>query len=50
LGAVGIGAAADQFVPGAITGAIIGFVIGLGLASFPNLDAADDDHDTPFPL
>ena len=46
LGALGIGAVADKWLAGTITGAIIGFVVGLALASFPDLDVGGPD-DTP---
>jgi len=43
LGALGLGAVANQWEAGAITGAIIGFVVGLGMASFPDLDRGGPD-------
>jgi hypothetical protein len=46
LGAVGIGAVADHWLAGTITGAVIGFVVGLGLAAFPDFDVGGPD-DTP---
>lgn len=42
-GALGLGAIANQWVPGAITGAIIGFVIGVALMAFPDLDRGGPD-------
>lgn len=49
IGAIGLGAVANNMEAGAITGAIIGFVIGLGLASFPDLDrGGPDDSDDMF--
>jgi hypothetical protein len=49
VGAIGLGAAADQWLPGAISGAAIGFVIGIALAAFPNLDEGGPDDTSPFP-
>ena len=46
LGAVGIGSVADQWISGTITGAVIGFFIGIALAAFPDLDVGGPD-DTP---
>jgi hypothetical protein len=49
VGALWIGMIADKWIAGTITGAIIGFVIGLGLASFPDLDrGGPDDSPDPF--
>ena len=46
LGALGIGAIADQWLAGTITGAVIGFVIGVALAAFPDFDVGGPD-DSP---
>jgi hypothetical protein len=46
LGAFGVGAVADKWLAGTIAGAVIGFVVGLALASFPDLDVGGPD-DTP---
>ena len=46
LGAISLAAVADHWFAGAITGAVIGFVVGLGLAAFPDLDVGGPD-DTP---
>ena len=46
LGAAGIGSVADQWIAGTITGAVIGFFVGIALAAFPDLDVGGPD-DTP---
>ena len=46
LGAIGIGSVANHWIAGAITGAVIGFVVGLALAAFPDFDVGGPD-DTP---
>ena len=46
LGALGIGSVANHWIAGTITGAVIGFVVGLALAAFPDLDVGGPD-DTP---
>ena len=46
LGAIGLGAVADHWLAGAVTGGVIGLVVGLGLAAFPDLDVGGPD-DTP---
>lgn len=43
LGAIGIGSIADQWLAGTITGAVIGFFVGLALAAFPNFDVGGPD-------
>jgi len=43
VGALGLGAVANQWLPGMITGAVIGFVIGVALAAFPDLDVGGPD-------
>lgn len=49
VGALWLGAVADKWLPGAIAGAVIGLVIGIGLASFPDLDrGGPDDTADPF--
>ena len=49
IGGLWIGAVADKWLPGTIAGAVIGFVIGIALASFPDLDRGGPaDGDDPF--
>lgn len=46
VGALWLGMIADRWLAGAITGAVIGFVIGIALAAFPDLDRGGPD-DSP---
>jgi hypothetical protein len=46
LGAAGLGWVADKWMAGAITGAVIGLVVGFALAAFPNFDVGGPD-DSP---
>lgn len=46
VGAAWIGSVADKWLPGTITGAVIGFVIGIALAAFPDLHRGGPD-DSP---